>query len=78
MQPGHIRILSLSITKGVFTLANSAGPDETSLFAASHLGLRCLYMFLFEYIQSIPQMLTLNFRLAMPLAIVMHTSKADY
>ena len=47
-------------------LANSPDPDETPRFAASHLGLRCLYMFPFEYIQPVPQMRTLNFRLAMP------------
>ena len=34
-----------TITKSVFILANSADPDETMLFAVSHLGLRCLYMF---------------------------------
>ena len=33
------------MTKSVFILANSADPDETPNFAASHLGLRCLYMF---------------------------------
>ena len=29
-------------------LANSTDPDETSRFAASHFGIRCLYMFLFR------------------------------
>ena len=32
----------------MFILANSADPDETPRFAASHLGLHCLYMFLFR------------------------------
>ena len=30
-----------------FLLANRIDPDETPRFATSHLGLRCLYMFLF-------------------------------
>ena len=37
-----------TITKSVFILANIADPDETPRFAASHLGLRCLNMFLFR------------------------------
>ena len=32
----------------MFILTNSADPDETSRFAASHLGLNCLYMLLFR------------------------------
>ena len=35
------------ITKSVFILANSVDPDEMPHFAASHLGLCCLYMFPF-------------------------------
>ena len=31
-----------SVTKNVLNMANSADPDETSLFVASHLGLRYL------------------------------------
>ena len=44
--PGHLQFLQSTITKSVFILANSADPDETPRFAASHLRLRCLYMFL--------------------------------
>ena len=51
----------------MFILANSADPDETPNFAASHLGLRCLYMFPFTCIKPVPQMRSLNFRLASPL-----------
>ena len=41
-------------------LANSADPDETPPFVSSHLGLRCLEMFLFACIQPVPQVRTLN------------------
>ena len=47
-EPDHIQFLSSTITKSVFILANSTDPDETLHFAASHLGLRYLYMFLFR------------------------------
>ena len=46
--PDHIQFLLSTIIKSVFILANNADPDETPRFAASHLGLRCLYMFLFR------------------------------
>ena len=42
-----IQFLLSSISKNVIILANRADPDETLRFAASHLGLRCLYMFPF-------------------------------
>ena len=35
-------------TKNVFILANNTDPVETPLFAASHLGLRCLHIFPFS------------------------------
>ena len=37
--------------------------------AASHLGLRCFICSLFECIQPVPHVHTLNFRLAMPLLV---------
>ena len=40
--------LKSTITKSVYILANSGDHDETPPFAASHLGLRCLYMFPFR------------------------------
>ena len=43
--PDHIQFLLYTITKSVFILANSAGPDETSRFAASHLDLLCICSF---------------------------------
>ena len=36
------KLLSSTITKSLFIVANSTYPDETPRFAASHLGLRCL------------------------------------
>ena len=44
-------------------LSNSVDPDETPHFAVSHLGLHCLYMFLFR-----KHVHTLDLRLATPLA----------
>ena len=53
-------------------LANSAGPDEMPHFAASHLGLRCMYMmFPLECIQPVQHVHTLNFRLATPLNVAL-------
>ena len=37
----------------LFIVANSADPDETPRFVASHLGLRCLQMLLFGAIYTI-------------------------
>ena len=48
--PDHIKLLYSTITKSVFILANSADPDETPRFLASHLGLSRLYMTLFARI----------------------------
>ena len=50
-----------------FILANSADPDETPRFSASHLGLHCLHISPFECIQSVPHVRILNFRIATPL-----------
>ena len=52
------------VTKSVLILANSTDPDETPRLAASHLGLRCLYMFLFCMQSAWRQVLTLYLRLA--------------
>ena len=38
--------------KTVFILANSVYPDETTHYAAFHLGLRCLPKYLFISIQN--------------------------
>ena len=43
----HEGLVISIITQGVFILPNSADPGETPRFAASHLGLRGLYMFPF-------------------------------
>ena len=51
----------------MFILTNSADPDETPRFAASHLGLRCLYIYPFECIQSVPHVHILKSRIATPL-----------
>ena len=56
----------------VFLLANSADPDEMLRFASSHLGLCCLYMLPFQYIQPVPEVGTLYFKLA-----VIHWLKQD-
>ena len=54
----------------VFILVNSADPDETPRFASSHLGLRCLYMFLFRMHSACStSAYTLKLRLATPLAL---------
>ena len=46
---------TVTCTKSVFILANSADPDETPRFVASHMGLRCLFICsLFEPIQPVP------------------------
>ena len=37
-------VLSTGFTKTVLNMTNSIDPDETPRFAASHLGLRYLYM----------------------------------
>ena len=37
-----------TITKSVLILAKNTNPNETPRFAASHLRLRCLYMFPFR------------------------------
>ena len=55
--PGHKQFLISTITKSVFILANSADPNETPRFATSHLGLRCLYMFLFRMYSACPRIL---------------------
>ena len=60
----------------MFILENSADPDETPHYVASHLGLLCLYMFLF-CIQPVPQVSTLNFRLATPLLLVLFFSLSE-
>ena len=59
--PGHIQFY-----KRVFTLANSADPDETPHIAASHLGLRCICSIL-ACIQHVPEARTFNYKLATPL-----------
>ena len=41
-------------------------------FVVSHLGLSCLYMSFFAWIQPVPQVRTLSFRLAMPLPYILY------
>ena len=49
----------------VYLKANNGDNDETPRFATSHLGLLCLYMFLFRM-----HVRTLSFRLATPLHVI--------
>ena len=48
-----MQFLQSTITKSVFILPNSGDPDETPHSAASHLDLRCLYVFLLSHVFSL-------------------------
>ena len=65
----------LIITKNSLNMVNSADPDETPHFAASHLGLRCLkilpfYIICINPLTSSQQLCTLNFRQATSLFLI--------
>ena len=71
MNEGLVIIMSINLPlPRVFILANSTDPDGTPRNAASHLGLRCLFLPLFACIQSVPHVRTLNLKLATPLSSI--------
>ena len=42
----------ISVSENCFILANSADPDELQPYVAFHLGLHCLFIYLFTRIQN--------------------------
>ena len=65
----HKRFYIVPVTKNVLNMANSADPDETPRFAASHLGIRYLQFCLDFFVKALTmstQLRTLNLRQSTP------------